>query len=212
MRVWCGVPGRGRGSAARCPEPGATPGRLAVGLPVPSEWRICRSKRLTRVRDGLAAAGGGRRLVELDRCCACACNRSAACAIGPASIWCCGRGRWRGLTPWRACPQEDPFLEFHLDCRQPGEFSDACPSVAGRRSICAWASCAAARCNTIRTGKPAAVAAGVRHGPGPVVGVLREALRQDHQGAIRVIHLAHDADGHYLAEPLEALARAAIRT
>jgi ferredoxin-NADP reductase len=37
-------------------------------------------------------------------------------------------------------------------------------------------------------------------------GVLREALRQDHQGAIRVIHLAHDADGHYLAEPLAQLA------
>jgi hypothetical protein len=31
--------------------------------------------------------------------------------------------------------------------------------------------------------------------------MLREALRQDHQGAIRLIHLAHDADGHYLAGP-----------
>ncbi len=38
------------------------------------------------------------------------------------------------------------------------------------------------------------------------MGVLREALRQDHQGDIRVIHLAHEAEGHYLAEPLAALA------
>jgi ferredoxin-NADP reductase len=43
-------------------------------------------------------------------------------------------------------------------------------------------------------------------GLGPLWGVLREALRQDHQGPIRVIHLAHDANGHYLAEPLAALA------
>ena len=31
------------------------------------------------------------------------------------------------------------------------------------------------------------------------------ALRQHHQGPIRVIHQAHDAAGHYLAEPLQAL-------
>lgn len=43
-------------------------------------------------------------------------------------------------------------------------------------------------------------------GLGPLFGVLREALRQDHQGAIRVIHLAHDASEHYLAKPLVALA------
>ena len=36
--------------------------------------------------------------------------------------------------------------------------------------------------------------------------MLREALRQDHQGPIRVIHLAHDASEHYLAGPLAALA------
>ncbi|NWD89589.1 iron-sulfur-binding ferredoxin reductase, partial [Pseudomonas sp. K5002] len=34
------------------------------------------------------------------------------------------------------------------------------------------------------------------------------ALRHDHQGAIRVIHLAHDAGGHYLAGPLAQLAGA----
>ena len=40
----------------------------------------------------------------------------------------------------------------------------------------------------------------------PLYGVLREAIRQEHQGVIRVIHLAHDAAAHYLAEPLQALA------
>jgi len=42
----------------------------------------------------------------------------------------------------------------------------------------------------------------------PLWGVLREALRQHHQGAIRVIHQAHEAAGHYLGEPLRALAAA----
>lgn len=36
--------------------------------------------------------------------------------------------------------------------------------------------------------------------------MLREALRQDHQGTIRVIHLAHERSGHYLAEALTTLA------
>jgi ferredoxin-NADP reductase len=43
-------------------------------------------------------------------------------------------------------------------------------------------------------------------GLGPLFGILREALRQHHQGAIRVIHLAHDASEHYLAKPLQAMA------
>jgi ferredoxin-NADP reductase len=38
--------------------------------------------------------------------------------------------------------------------------------------------------------------------------VLREALRQDHQGPIRVIHLAHERTEHYLADSLMALAAA----
>lgn len=43
-------------------------------------------------------------------------------------------------------------------------------------------------------------------GLAPLFGLLREALRQHHQGAIRLIHVAHDAAGHYLAKPLAALA------
>ncbi|MDI2140935.1 MULTISPECIES: iron-sulfur-binding ferredoxin reductase [unclassified Pseudomonas] len=103
-------------------------------------------------------------------------------------------------------PEEDRFLEFHLDCRQPGEFSDAARRLQIGDPI---------RLGELRGGalhydpdwhdRPLwLLAAGT--GLGPLFGVLREALRHDHRGAIRVIHLAHDADGHYLAKPLEALA------
>lgn len=103
-------------------------------------------------------------------------------------------------------PQEEPYLEFHLDCRLPGEFSDAARQL--NRGDCL-------RLGELRGGalhydpdwqmRPLwLLASGT--GLGPLWGVLREALRQDHQGAIRVIHLAHDADGHYLAGPLAELA------
>ncbi|RON09539.1 hypothetical protein BK659_11500 [Pseudomonas brassicacearum] len=103
-------------------------------------------------------------------------------------------------------PQEDRFLEFHLDCRLPGEFSDAARQLNIGDPI---------RLGELRGGalhydpdwqtRPLwLLAAGT--GLGPLFGVLREALRQDHQGEIRVIHLAHDASEHYLAKPLAALA------
>jgi len=103
-------------------------------------------------------------------------------------------------------PEEDRFLEFHLDCRQPGEFSDAARQLKIGDSL---------RLGELRggalhydpdwQGRPLwLLASGT--GLGPLFGVLREALRHDHQGVIRVIHLAHDADEHYLAKPLQALA------
>ncbi|MHC8388068.1 iron-sulfur-binding ferredoxin reductase [Pseudomonas sp. MDT2-39-1] len=102
-------------------------------------------------------------------------------------------------------PEEDRFLEFHLDCRQPGEFSDAARQLKIGDPI---------RLGELRGGALHydpdwntrslwLMAAGT--GLGPLFGVLREALRQDHQGAIRVIHLAHDASEHYLAKPLQAM-------
>ncbi|MEX3773527.1 iron-sulfur-binding ferredoxin reductase [Pseudomonas sp. MYb118] len=103
-------------------------------------------------------------------------------------------------------PEEDRFLEFHLDCRQPGQFSDAARQLNIGDGL---------RLGELRGGalhydpdwqaRPLwLLAAGT--GLGPLFGVLREALRQDHQGDIRVIHLAHDAEGHYLAKPLQAMA------
>ncbi|MHA6492711.1 iron-sulfur-binding ferredoxin reductase [Pseudomonas borbori] len=103
-------------------------------------------------------------------------------------------------------PGEDPWLEFHLDCRQPGAFSDVARSFQPGDEL---------RLGDLRGGalhydpdwqaRPLwLMAAGT--GLAPLYGVLREALRENHQGAIRVIHLAHDASAHYFAEPLQALA------
>lgn len=103
-------------------------------------------------------------------------------------------------------PQEEPYLEFHIDCRQPGAFSDAARQLKVGDPL---------RLGELRGGalhydpdwqsRPLwLLASGT--GLGPLWGVLREALRQDHQGEIRVIHLAHEAEAHYLAEPLAALA------
>ncbi|MGY1449564.1 iron-sulfur-binding ferredoxin reductase [Pseudomonas chlororaphis] len=103
-------------------------------------------------------------------------------------------------------PGEDRFLEFHLDCRQPGAFSDAARQLKPGDGL---------RLGELRGGalhydpdwqnRPLwLLAAGT--GLAPLFGILREALRQDHQGDIRVIHLAHDASEHYLAKPLAALA------
>ena len=103
-------------------------------------------------------------------------------------------------------PEEDRFLEFHLDCAHPGEFVDAARQFKVGDVV---------RLGELRGGalrydpdwqeQPLwLLASGT--GLGPLYGVLREALRQDHQGAIRVIHLAHDANEHYLAKPLKAMA------
>jgi NAD(P)H-flavin reductase len=103
-------------------------------------------------------------------------------------------------------PQAEGFLEFHLDCSQRGEFSDAARQLRIGDPI---------RLGELRGGalhydpdwqsRPLwLLAAGT--GLGPLFGVLREALRQEHQGVIRVIHLARDAEEHYLAKPLAALA------
>ncbi|BBP66772.1 hypothetical protein PHLH5_43130 [Pseudomonas sp. Cab53] len=103
-------------------------------------------------------------------------------------------------------PEEDRFLEFHLDCREPGQFVDAARQLKVGDPI---------RLGELRGGalhydpdwtdKPLwLLAAGT--GLAPLFGLLREALRQHHQGAIRLIHVAHDEAGHYLAKPLAALA------
>ncbi|NUT82173.1 iron-sulfur-binding ferredoxin reductase [Pseudomonas sp. NA13] len=103
-------------------------------------------------------------------------------------------------------PEEDRFLEFHLDCREPGQFIDAARQMKAGDSI---------RLGELRGGalhydpdwhdRPLwLLAAGT--GLAPLFGLLREALRQHHQGAIRLIHVAPDAAGHYLAKPLAALA------
>lgn len=105
-------------------------------------------------------------------------------------------------------PGEEPWLEFHLDCRQPGAFSDVARTFKPGDAL---------RLGELRGGalhydpdwqiRPLwLLAAGT--GLAPLWGVLREALRQQHQGAIRVLHVAGKEDGHYLADALGELALA----
>lgn len=103
-------------------------------------------------------------------------------------------------------PGEDDWLEFHIDCRKPGAFCDA----AHRRATHPGAAHrpvagAALHYDADWQARPLwLLAAGT--GLAPLYGVLREALRQEHQGAIRLLHVAHDAAEHYLASELQALA------
>jgi len=103
-------------------------------------------------------------------------------------------------------PQRDDFLEFHIDCRQPGAFADAARELALGDAIgLGELSGGALHYDPDWQNRPLwLLAAGT--GLAPLWGVLQEALRQDHQGAIRVLHLATDDTEHYLAEPLSALA------
>nr|WP_178112405.1 iron-sulfur-binding ferredoxin reductase [Pseudomonas sp. WS 5019] len=103
-------------------------------------------------------------------------------------------------------PGEDDWLEFHIDCRLPGAFCDAARRLQVGDTL---------RLGELRGGalhydadwqaRPLwLLAAGT--GLAPLYGVLRDALRQEHQGAIRLLHVAHEPAEHYLAHELQALA------
>ncbi|RWU22287.1 iron-sulfur-binding ferredoxin reductase [Pseudomonas alkylphenolica] len=103
-------------------------------------------------------------------------------------------------------PGEDRCLEFHLDCRQPGAFCEAARQLRVGDML---------RLGELRGGalhydadwqeRPLwLLAAGT--GLAPLWGILREALRQEHHGPIRLLHLAHDDTEHYLAKALMTLA------
>ncbi|GIZ11027.1 iron-sulfur-binding ferredoxin reductase [Pseudomonas sp. NCCP-436] len=118
---------------------------------------------------------------------------------------------WHGATLARpyslaSLPDAEPWLEFHIDCRGTGAFRNAARQLQVGDSL---------RLGELRGGalhydpdwqvRPLwLLACGT--GLAPLYGVLREALRQDHRGPIRLIHQAHDVTEHYLREPLQALA------
>ncbi|AVD84648.1 hypothetical protein C4Q28_21995 [Pseudomonas sp. SWI6] len=102
-------------------------------------------------------------------------------------------------------PGEDDFLEFHIDCQRPGAFCDKARVLQVGDVL---------RVGEIRGGalhydpdwqaRPLwLLAAGT--GLAPLWGILREALRQGHQGEIRVVHVTRDDLGHYLAGPLREM-------
>ncbi|MDU9404463.1 iron-sulfur-binding ferredoxin reductase [Pseudomonas sp. zfem004] len=114
-------------------------------------------------------------------------------------LWCGDVARPYSLA---SLPGEDDCLEFHIDCSRPGAFCDRARQMSVGDEI---------RLGELRGGalhydpdwqtRPLwLLAAGT--GLAPLWGILREALRQGHQGEIRVLHVARDRTGHYLAEPL----------
>ncbi|MBF8742685.1 iron-sulfur-binding ferredoxin reductase [Pseudomonas guariconensis] len=118
-------------------------------------------------------------------------------------LWLDGVARPYSLA---SLPGEDDFLEFHLDCRQPGAFCDKARQLALGAEL---------RLGELRGGalhydadwqaRPLwLLAAGT--GLAPLWGILREALRQGHQGEIKVMHVARDRHGFYLDAPLQELA------
>lgn len=105
-------------------------------------------------------------------------------------------------------PAEEPWLEFHIDCRGSGAFRDFARQLQpGAALNLGQLHGGALHYDPDWQQRPLwLLAAGT--GLAPLWGVLREALRQHHQWPIRLIHLADDDVGHYLAEPLQALAAA----
>ena len=104
-------------------------------------------------------------------------------------------------------PGEDPLLVVHVDCSARGAFVNAARQLAVGDVL---------RLGELRGGAlhydpdwqelPLwLLAAGT--GLGPLYGVLREALRQEHHGPIRLVHVATDTAGHYLKQELDGLAR-----
>ena len=103
-------------------------------------------------------------------------------------------------------PGEDDFLEFHVDCRRPGAFCDSARGLRVGDEL---------RLGELRGGalhydpdwqeRPLwMLAAGT--GLAPLWGILREAVRQGHRGEIRVLHVARDSAGHYLAGAMQGMA------
>lgn len=101
-------------------------------------------------------------------------------------------------------PGEDPWLEFHLDCRNRGAFCDSARALSMGDSLrLGQLHAGALRYEPEWQTRPLLLlAAGT--GLAPLWGLLREALRQDHLGPIRLLHFCRGVS--YLRASLERLA------
>ena len=101
-------------------------------------------------------------------------------------------------------PVDDDWLEFHLDCSRSGAFSDAARTLG----VGDWLRLGQLHAGALRydpdwQSRPLLlVAAGT--GLAPLWGILREALRQAHEGPIRLIHVCRG--GSYLQAEMASLA------
>ncbi|KJH83424.1 iron-sulfur-binding ferredoxin reductase [Pseudomonas sp. KSR10] len=102
-------------------------------------------------------------------------------------------------------PGEDPWLEFHLDCHNPGAFCDSARALKMGDSLrLGQLHAGALRYEPEWQTRPLLMlAAGT--GLAPLWALLREALRQDHLGPIRLLHFCRGAS--YLRASLERLAQ-----
>ncbi|MCQ2029150.1 iron-sulfur-binding ferredoxin reductase [Stutzerimonas zhaodongensis] len=101
-------------------------------------------------------------------------------------------------------PFDERWLEFHIDCARPGAFSNVARSLAkGDQLMLGQLHAGALRYDPDWQSRPLLLmAAGT--GLAPLWGVLREALRQGHEGPIRLIHVCHSHS--YLQAALADLA------
>ena len=103
-------------------------------------------------------------------------------------------------------PEADDWLELHIDCAKTGAFSAAARSFqCGQTLRLGELRGGALHYDPVWQARPLCLlAAGT--GLAPLWGILREALRQGHNGPIQLLHLAGEPAGHYLAEALQTLA------
>ena len=101
-------------------------------------------------------------------------------------------------------PGEDTWLEFHIDCVHPGAFVDSARGlVVGTRLLLGQLHEGGLRYEPDWQARPLLLLASGT-GLAPLWAVLREALRQGHEGPIRLVHVS--SGDCYLRGPLEALA------
>ncbi|MGJ0393733.1 MAG: 2Fe-2S iron-sulfur cluster-binding protein [Methylocystis sp.] len=105
-------------------------------------------------------------------------------------------------------PEEDDFLEMHVRLHPNGRMSGRLRDglrpgdklhVAGPRGTCFY--------EGVDRDQPLTLI-GAGTGLAPLYGVLRDALRQGHRGPIRLYHGARSGSGLYLADELQAFAKA----